>query len=372
MSQKPYLYLDHNATAPIRPEVAKLMTAMLLETGNPSSIHYAGRSARNHIENARQRIGRIFDVDAKQIIFTSGATESNNTILNGFRDKRILVSAIEHPSLLDAGVAYETIPVTRDGVVDLNALQALLNNGIPTALISVMLVNNETGVIQPVAEIAAIAKQHGTLVHCDVTQAVGRIPFTRASLGVDFMTLSSHKIGGPQGVGATIFAAKAPLPKLLLGGGQENRQRAGTENVAGIAGFGLAVEIAQQSIPAFQALETLRNKLEHAIQQSVPNTIIHGKNAQRVANTSCFSVVGIQSETMLMNMDLEHIAISSGSACSSGSIKPSHVLLAMGVNSETAKCAVRISMGWDTTTSDIDHFLEIWEKTLPRLIKNKA
>lgn len=369
MAQEPILYLDYNATTPLKPDVITVMTQVLGEVGNASSIHAAGRHARKRVEDARAQVGRSVGVDAKQVIFTSCATESNNTILRGMSGKRILISAIEHLSILEGGVPAEQIPVTKDGVVDVAAFKKMMATGDAPALVSVMLVNNETGVIQPVAEIAKIAKEAGAIVHCDVAQAIGRIPVVFTELNADFLTLSSHKIGGPQGMGATIMAVNAPLPKLLQGGGQERRQRAGTENVAGIAGFGLAVEQAIAGMNAFQNLSKLRDRLEAELRRLTPGLIVHGVKASRVSNTSCFTAPGITSETILMNLDLEHIAISSGSACSSGTIKPSHVLLAMGVGEDDARCAVRVSMGWNTTEKDIDRFLSVWEKVTTRLKK---
>lgn len=354
-------YLDFNASSPIKPAVLELVCAVMAETGNASSIHFFGRGARKHIETARSQIAATLNVGPQQVIFNSGATEGNNTILKGFAGKRILVSAIEHPSVLESGITVEQIAVTRDGVVDLTAFEKQIATGDAPALVSVMLVNNETGVIQPVAEIAAIAKRYGAMVHTDAVQAYGRIAFTREELGVDYITLSSHKIGGPQGAGAIVFAAKAPLPKLLYGGGQERRQRAGTENVAAIAGFGLAAELAVRDIAHFQSLSPLRDKIETRLRDSNRVTI-YGQNAPRVSNTTSFSLSGITSETLLMSFDLAGIAVSSGSACSSGTIKPSHVLTSMGASDDDAKSAVRISLGWNTNENDIENFMSVWNK----------
>ncbi|PZP56197.1 MAG: cysteine desulfurase [Micavibrio aeruginosavorus] len=355
-------YLDYNASTPAKPGVLDLMFDVLKETGNASSIHFYGRNARKHVEQARTQIAGALDVGPQQIVFNSGATEGNNTILNGFRDKRVLVSAIEHPSVLQSCIANpEKIAVTKDGIVDLEAFEKQIATGEAPALVSVMLVNNETGVIQPVKEIAEIAKRYGALVHTDAVQAFGRIPFTRESLGVDFITLSSHKIGGPHGAGAICFAAKAPLPKLIFGGGQERRQRAGTENIASIAGFGLAAQLAIADMGEFQKLVILRDRIESAIKQSDKVTI-YGANADRVSNTVSFSVRGIPSETQLMNYDLSGAAVSSGSACSSGAVKPSHVLTAMGASEDDAKCSIRVSLGWNSTEKDIEIFLAAWNK----------
>jgi cysteine desulfurase len=357
-------YLDHNATAPLRDEAFTLIADVLRETGNPSSIHRFGRAARAHVETARGAVASALDVGPGQVVFTSGATEGNNTILRGFAGRRILASAIEHPAIRDSGVEHEKIPVTPAGLVDLARLESMLSRS-PVALVSIQLVNNETGVIQPVAEAARLARAHGALLHCDAVQGFGRIPFTRASLGADFLTLSSHKIGGPQGVGATVFAPGAPLPKLLSGGGQERRQRAGTENVAGIAGFGAAVGAALRDIAAFQDLAALRDALESRIAGD-PRVTIYGRGAPRVANTSCFGVSGWPAETQLIHYDLAGIAVSSGAACSSGSVQPSAVLTAMGVSAEDARCAIRVSFGWNSQEKDMALFLSAWNKRSAR------
>ncbi len=366
---KKLTYLDCNATAPVRPQVISLMGEILAEPGNASSVHGAGRHARKRVEDARGQVARAFAVGPQQVVFNSGATEGNNTIIKGFAGQRILISAIEHASLIDSGVKAELIPVTADGVVDLTALEQMLAQGPQVTLVSVMMVNNETGVIQPVAEISKLAKAHGALFHTDAVQALGRLEFTRESIGADFITVSSHKLGGPQGAGAIIMAPKAPLPKLIHGGGQERRQRAGTENIAAIAGFGLAVEIALQEINSYQALSGLRDKIETALSAGTNSLRIHGKAVPRVANTTSFSLNGSTSETLLLALDLEGIAISSGSACSSGTVKPSHVLTAMGISEQEAGCALRVSLGWNTTEQDVEDFIAAWNIVRQRVLK---
>ncbi len=366
---KKLTYLDCNATAPVRPQVISLMGEILAEPGNASSVHGAGRQARKRVEDARGQIARAFDVGPQQVIFNSGATEGNNTIIKGFAGQRILISAIEHASLIESGIKAELIPVTADGIVDLSALEQMLAQGPQAALVSVMMANNETGVIQPVAEICKLAKAHGALFHTDAVQALGRIEFTRESIGADFITVSSHKLGGPQGAGAIIMAPKAPLPKLIHGGGQERRQRAGTENIAAIAGFGLAVEMAMQEIGRYQALAGLREKIETTLTAGTNSLHIHGRNVARVANTTSFSLKGSTSETLLLALDLEGIAISSGSACSSGTVKPSHVLTAMGIDAEEAACALRVSLGWNTSEQDVEDFIAAWNKVRQRIFK---
>ena len=364
-----FTYLDHNATTPIRENALATMMAVLSEVGNPSSIHHYGRSARKHVEDARKKIADTLGVSSGQVFFNSGATEGNNTIIKGFAGKRILISATEHPSVIDAGVKCDIIPVDANGLIDLVAFEKQVRDN-PPALVSVILVNNETGVIQPVAEISKIAKSVGALIHCDAVQGYGRIAFTRESLGVDFLTLSSHKIGGPQGVGALIMAAGLTLPKLLEGGGQERRSRAGTENTAGIAGFGIAAAEAVAAIPHFQKLAILRDRIESEITKS-PRVKIYGANAPRVANTISCTVSGIASDTLLMAFDIEGIAISSGSACSSGTVKLSHVLKAMGMSEKNPAAALRISLGHTTTEQDIEKFIKVWNILHARLFKDE-
>ncbi|MCB1532996.1 MAG: cysteine desulfurase [Alphaproteobacteria bacterium] len=358
-------YLDYNATAPLRPEAFELMSALMAAPHNASSVHGLGRAGRLAVEKAREQVAVLAGVPSTQVIFNSGATEANNTVIRYFRkDGPVLVSAIEHPSVLEAADDLIRIPVETNGVVDLNALEALLSEHKP-ALVSVMMVNNETGVIQPIAEISALAKKYGAMLHCDGVQAAGRIPINMAELGIDFLSLSAHKIGGPQGVGALVLGLCGITPSLLHGGGQEKSARAGTENVAGIAGFGVAAELA--SIEDYQNLAHLRDEMEARLREISPEIIIHGQNAPRVAGTSMLSLPGVKSETMLMALDLDGVAISNGSACSSGTVKTSHVLKAMGAADEVAGSALRISMGWNTSPEDIECFLAGWEKLYARL-----
>ena len=358
------IYLDYNATTPLRPQAREELMRVLGAPHNASSVHGFGREARKIVEDARTQVATLVGAPVNQVIFNSGATEGNNTVLHHFKDDRILVSAIEHPSVLEAAPHAERIPVTKDGLVDLEALEKLLKE--KTGLVSVMLVNNETGVIQPLAEISALAKRHGALVHSDAVQAAGKIPLDIAALGIDFLTLSAHKIGGPQGAGALVLGLCGITPVLLHGGGQEKKARGGTENVAAIAGFGIAAHMAKKEMDQYQKISALRDRLEKEIQKISPEIIIHAKNAPRVANTSLFSLPGAKSETMLMAFDLEGICLSNGSACSSGRVEASHVLKAMGAPDDQAKSALRVSMGWNTTPAEIDRFLEIWSKLYDR------
>lgn len=364
------IYLDYNATAPIRPDVLKLVTKIMGQgVGNASSVHSYGRDARKYVEDARAQVAALCAVTPEQIIFTSGATESNNTILHGFKNKRVLVSAIEHPAILESASEAEKIPVKANGVIDMDAYQKMLNEGEPPALVSVMLVNSETGVIQPVKEMATLAHDKGALFHTDAVQGAGRVDISLDTLGVDYMSLSAHKMAGLQGVGAIIFREGMEPPKFMMGGGQEKNCRAGTHNTAGIAGMGLAAQHALNSLND-DTIKNLRDHLESEVRKISNEAIIYGADAPRVGNTSNIGLPGVPAETQLMALDLEGIAASSGSACSSGSFKPSHVLIAMGANEDAAKSALRISIGYATTQADIDRFLEVWSKIVERT-KNK-
>lgn len=365
------VYLDYNATTPIRPEVIALVCDVMGVVGNASSVHGFGRTARRHVEEAREQVALLAGTQANQVVFTSGATESNNAVLKQFQGRRVLVSAIEHPAVRTVLEDAEMIPVTRAGVIDLAALEKMLETGAPPALISVMMVNNETGVIQPVADIARMAKARhkDVFIHTDAVQAAGRIKIDFPALNVDYMSLSAHKMGGPQGVGALISAPGAPVAKLLHGGGQEKRMRAGTENVAGIAGFGLAAAMAAEGIADYARLVPWRDRLEAEIAAIAPETKVFGKGAPRVANTSALCIPGFPAETQLLSLDLEGIAVSSGSACSSGTFRPSPILLAMGASETEASSTLRVSMGWNTEEADIGRFIAGWRKVYARAFK---
>ena len=340
------------------------MTRALAEPHNASSVHSYGREGRKIIEDARQTIAALINAPVNQIIFNSGATEGNNTVLKFFANERILASSIEHPSVLDAAPNAERIPVAKDGVADLNALEKLLKND-RAALVSVMMVNNETGAVQPIKEIAAIAHSHGALFHCDATQAIGRMPIDMT--GIDFMTFSAHKLGGPQGIGALVLGLCGVTPTLLDGGGQEKKARAGTENVAAIAGFGAACAVANAQ--EFQKLSAMRDHLETELKKISNEIVIYATNAPRVANTSMFSMPGASSETLLMAFDLEGIALSNGSACASGTVRASHVLKAMQVNDALAASALRVSLGWNSKKDDVEKLLAAAQKIVQRLKK---
>lgn len=337
------------------------MIAALDLVGNPSSIHGFGRKARRIVEDARDRVAALAGVTAARVTFTGGGTEANNHALSlaAPQGRRLLLGATEHPSILECGGADAAIiPVGADGLIDLAALDRLLAQG--PALVSVQAVNSETGIIQPLAEIATLVHHHGGWLHSDAVQAAGRLPFDMDALGLDLVTLSAHKIGGPQGVGALLAAPSVPLLPLLRGGGQERRMRAGTENVAGIAGFGAAAAAAQDGRAAYQTIADLRDRLEHAVRQAAPWVRIVGADSPRVANTSCLALPGMPANSQLMAFDLAGIAVSAGSACSSGKVKTSPVLAAMGFNETLAGSAIRVSLGWDNTADDIDRFLSCY------------
>ncbi|WP_169568779.1 cysteine desulfurase family protein [Sneathiella limimaris] len=358
------IYLDYNATAPIRPEVISLVTKVMAEGGNPSSVHARGRKARARVETARRQLASLVDCKPQEIIFTSGGTEANNMVFAGFPDRQIFVSAGEHDSVLAPGTVAGAvqIPLTSCGTLDLGALEDLLKSADGPPLVSVMMANNETGVLQPIPEIAALVHEHGGFLHTDAIQALGKIPVSFTEAGVDLMTVSSHKIGGPQGQGALILREGLPIKARQIGGGQELGRRSGTENVAGIAGFGLAAELALNDLEGASEIAALRDRLESRLLEYCPEINIYGKGTDRLPNTSCLSMPGVGSELQVMNFDLAGIAVSAGSACSSGKVKASHVLTAMGADEDAAGEAIRISLGRSTSPEEIDKFIEVWQK----------
>jgi cysteine desulfurase len=358
-------YLDYNATTPLKPAALAAVSAVLAETGNPSSVHRYGRLARRAVETAREQVAALVNAAPSQVVFTGGGTEANNLAL-ARTGRRVIVSAIEHDSILQAAGNAAHIAVDRDGVVDLASLERLLSGEPEPAIVAVMLANNETGVIQPMAEIAAIAHAHGALVHCDAVQATGKIAIDMQALGVDTLALSAHKFGGPQGVGALVVCDDVALRPLLLGGGQERGRRAGTENVAGIAGFGAAAQEAAGDLPRMEQVARWRDSMEAKIRSAAPAATVFGDRARRLPNTSCVAMPGVAAETQVMAFDLAGIAVSAGSACSSGKVKPSHVLAAMGADA-LAGCAVRASGGWRSGAEDFERFAETWISLWARL-----
>ncbi|GLR88274.1 cysteine desulfurase family protein [Bradyrhizobium iriomotense] len=374
------VYLDWNATTPLRPEARAAMVAAYDLVGNPSSVHAEGREARRLLEAARAALAGAVGGLPRNVVFTSSGTEANALALSpglkgpsGGPVARLLVSAVEHASVLAGGRfsadAVSQIRVTRSGAVDLDHLKALLGSG-PPALVSIMAANNETGALQPIAEAARIAHEAGGLLHVDAIQAFGKMPFDIKEVGVDLATLSAHKIGGPKGIGALVAAEGVTgLEPVLRGGGQELGRRAGTENVAGIAGFGAAVSAAVQALAEdAERVRSLRNRLENGL-RAVPGTTIFSQEAGRLPNTTLFTAPGLKAETAVIGFDLEGIAVSSGSACSSGKVQPSHVLSAMGFDPKTAQGAVRLSLGWSTQEADINRTLEAWRKLGNNLLK---
>jgi cysteine desulfurase len=357
-------YLDHNATSPLRPSVKAAMLKVMEQGGNASSIHAEGRAAHKIMDDAREAIAVKLGCLTQMIVFTSGGTEANNMVLRGVNVERILVSAIEHPSVLAAAKAsgrpVDIIPVDDQGQVDLTTLDKLLAG--PKALVSIMLANNETGIVQDMGTIASRISVAGHLLHVDAVQAFGKIPVNFGLLGCDFLTIGAHKVGGPTGIGALVIREGLVVEPLLNGGGQEQRRRAGTENIPAIAGFGaLATEpLLDQSM--------LRGKLEIGLEGAT----IFSNKATRLSNTSCFALPGLKAESLLMNYDLEGIAVSSGSACSSGKVQQSHVLQAMGVEPALAGAALRISLGWNTAEADINYFIAVTEKIMARAKQRAA
>ncbi|HMM88819.1 cysteine desulfurase family protein [Bradyrhizobium sp.] len=375
------VYLDWNATTPLRPEARQAMAAAWDTAGNPSSVHAEGRQARRLVEHARAAVASAIGARPQDVVFTSGGTEANALALTpGVRRgagppfQRLLVSAIEHPSVLSGGrfspEAISTIAVTGAGVVDVDRLRALLADG-PPALVSVMAANNETGAIQPIREVADIVHQAGGLLHVDAIQAFGKMPCDIRSMGADLVTLSAHKIGGPKGVGALVPSEDMHLEPLMRGGGQEHGRRAGTENVAGIAGFGAATMAAMAALEADAArLGLLRERLEKGLMQT-PDMTVFSAESVRLPNTTLFTMPGLKAETAVIGFDLAGIAVSSGSACSSGKVQASHVLAAMGVGSDLAQGAVRLSLGWSTSEAEIDLALQAWRKLADALLKGR-
>lgn len=367
---RPITYLDYNATAPIRPEVIEAVTAAMAVGGNPSSVHGAGRNARAKVEEARAQVAALVAARPRDLVFTSGGTEANNTVIRGCRAKRLILSPVEHDCGLaaakESGLPTSFLRVTRDGVVDTDSLREVLSQSPEPALVSVMLANNEMGTIQPVAELAAIAKEYGALFHTDAVQAAGKIAIDRAELGVDYLTLSAHKLGGPQGVGAIVLAPTAPLKALIAGGGQELSRRSGTENVAGIVGFGISALEAMTSVADVDRLRSMRDYLEKEILSTANDVMIAGAAADRLGNTSCIIMPGVKGETQVMHFDLNGVCVSSGSACSSGKVKVSHVLNAMGYSDTEAESSIRVSLGYGTSDENIERFLDAWRTLYTR------
>jgi cysteine desulfurase len=379
-------YLDYNATAPLRPEVRDAF-ARADVFGNPSSVHAEGRAARAQVESARDKVARLVGAEARNVIFTSGGTEANNAVLSpalrrsgGPRMARLLVGAAEHVSVLAghrfAPDAVERMPVDRNGIVDLARLAARLAKGAgQPLLVSLQAANNETGVIQPLAQVARLVHEHGGLLHSDAVQAVGKVTIDIADLGVDVLTVSAHKLGGPKGVGAIVLASdRLELSdRLVRGGGQERGHRAGTENVPGIVAFGVAAEIACRELGReMDRIRALRDACEAELRRIAPDAVVFGQSVERLPNTLSFAIPGLRAETALIAFDLEGVAVSSGSACSSGKVRRSHVLEAMSIDARLAEGAIRVSLGWNSSQEDVKAFAAACEKHVAALYKRRA
>lgn len=367
----PHAYLDHNASSALRPEAQAAMAAAWGEAGNPSSVHGPGRAARRRLEAARAEVAELVGAEAGAVVFTSGATEANNLALRGLGvtgpvadGAEVLVGATEHPSVLEALRQVQIVPVDGEGVIDLAALEERLDaakaSGRPCRLVALMLANNETGVLQPVAAAADLAHRFGARLHCDAAQAAGRIAVDVAELGCDSLALSAHKLGGPQGVGALVLREGVRLDPLLCGGRQENGRRAGTENVAGIAGFAAAATAARAAMAQEAAAqESWRDKIERRLGAAAPGLIVAGGGAARLPNTACLVMPGVAAETQVMALDLAGVAVSAGAACASGKVRASHVLAAMGQGARAAE-AIRVSLGWNTRAEDVERLIAAW------------
>ncbi len=361
-------YFDYNATAPLRPEARAAMIAAFDEIGNASSVHAEGRRARAIVEEAREQVADLVGANASEIVFTAGATEANNWVISA-NWETIITSQIEHESILaPASVgAADLIDVGADasGVTDVGAIGAALlcRDLTPErTLVSLQLANNETGVVQPLGEVCHFARQQGAFVHSDATQAIGRIPVSFADLGLHYLSMSGHKIGGPKGVGVLVVRDGLELPALIKGGGQERRRRAGTENVAAIVGLGAAAQATRRDLNQIETIRQLRDRLEAGVRKITPEVVFIGDDVERLANTSCLAVAGEDSKSLVIKLDLAGIAVGAGSACSSGKVGGSHVMLAMGIDSAIGEAAIRISLGVGTSESDIDAFLSAWER----------
>jgi cysteine desulfurase len=377
-------YLDHNATAPLRPGARAAMAAAVEAGGNASSIYAEGRAARARVETARSQIAHALGATPACVTFTSGATESNALALSpkmeiGGQSRSfdvLMISAVEHPSIRSGGGfaadKIVTVPVNADGVVDIEALETMLaahRKESRRALVSVMAANNETGVLQPLAGVALAVHEAGGVLHSDAVQVVGKVPFDLEAAGADLISISSHKVGGPQGAGALIVRNEdIRFPAMLRGGGQESGRRAGTENVAAIAGFGAALDEAESNLARETGRQRkLRDMVERGIREVAPEAVILAERAERLPNTVSFAVPGIAAETAVIAFDLDGVALSAGAACSSGKVGVSETLKAMGVSPEIAKGAMRLSIGWDTNEDRISRFLEAWKRVYDKL-----
>ncbi|WP_265036579.1 cysteine desulfurase family protein [Wolbachia endosymbiont (group A) of Anomoia purmunda] len=357
------VYADYNATAPISENVKKSIFEVLLkQTLNPSSLHKRGQEARKILQDARDNVRGAIGVSSdKEIVFTSGATEANNLVMRGMKGYLHIISAIEHPSILNSACNPYIIPVNQEGIVDFLELEKILSELKGNkAIVSVMMANNEIGVIQPIEEIAEIAHKFGAICHTDTAQSVGKIKVNMEDLGVDLLTLSAHKFGGVAGSGVLIFNKELAIEPIIIGGGQEKGFRGGTENIVAIAGLSAALQNIPDLLSKMDEVKELRDQLECELLNLASDIRIFGKNSKRLPNTSFIYMPGVKSDVQLMHFDLNYIAVSNGSACSSGKVEPSHVLLAMGATKEQAECSIRISIGPETKPQDIKKIVDCW------------
>ena len=374
------IYLDHNATTPVRPEVLDRMLPFFGELfGNPSSAHFFGQEVKVQFEEARQRIADQLGASPAQIVFTSGGTESDNYAIKGtaFAAEKghIITALIEHPAVLQTvswlakkGFDATYVPVGSSGVVDPDDVKKALRPD--TILVSIMHINNEIGTVQPVEEIAAITKEAGIYYHTDAVQSFGKLPTKVDDLGIDLLSVAAHKIYGTKGVGALYIRKGTRIDPLIIGGAQEKRRRSGTENIAGVVGFGEATVCAEvEREEVFRRLTSLREKLVTGLTERVPEIIINGDSSRIFPSTISASVSHVEGESLLLSLDMEGIAVSTGSACSSGSLEPSHVLMAMGIDTVLAQGTLRFSMGRGTTEAQIDHLLDVFPPIVERLRK---
>lgn len=370
-------YLDWNATAPLRPQAHAAVLAALDVVGNPSSPHGEGRRARALIEDAREQVAALVNAQPFEVVFTSGGTEANNTVLRSGWEQ-IFMAGVEHDSVLAPARASAArvvdVCVDQTGVLGADALEQRLACAHERvgSLLSLQLANNETGVLQPIADISRRAKAQGLTVHTDAVQAIGRIPVDVRDLGVDLLTVSAHKLGGPKGVGALIVREHAAVGALVAGGGQERRRRAGTENVAAIAGFGAAAAAAQEGLAGMARVGALRDRLERDVRAATPAAVVIGEQASRLPNTSSLALAGTTAEMLVIALDLAGIAVSAGAACSSGKVGTSHVAAAMGLDPRLARAAIRVSLGWTTTERDVAAFVAAWSNITARRVNERA
>lgn len=375
------IYLDHNATTPLDPSVADAVSATLRDDfGNPSSVHHFGQRAKQLVDKARSTVASLIEAEPLEIVFTSGGTEADNLAIRGAADAmkstgrtHLITSAIEHEAVLNTIKALDRqgwqttlLPVDANGIVSVEDLTRIIND--KTALVSVMHANNEIGTIQPITDLAEVAHKHGALFHTDAIQSVGKVPVSVKTLGADLLSLSAHKFNGPKGVGALWLKRGVRLTTVQTGGRHERNRRAGTENVPGLVGMGIASELAQQKLTkSKQDFSTLRDLLEERILQGVSDTTINGLRNRRVPNTSNISFAGLEAESLLIALDLEGVAVSTGSACSSGSLEPSHVLRAMGLPSNRVQSSIRFSLGTGNSRADIERLISILPALVGRL-----